>query len=90
MCCALTTLFFFGPRVALLVWWLIHPGLFRLAFNHWVLPLLFAIFAPYTMIFYIISWYLGPGISGFEWILIMVGIFLDITSYGGGYRSRRR
>jgi hypothetical protein len=43
------------------------------------------------MIFFLISWYLSPGVGGFEWILIAIGIILDISSYtGGGYGSRRR
>ncbi|MBN1298188.1 MAG: hypothetical protein JW997_00715 [Actinobacteria bacterium] len=91
MCCAITILILFGPRLALLVWWLISPGLFDAAFGLWLWPLLFSIFAPFTMIFYMISWYLSPGVSGLEWILIVIGIALDLSSHtGAGYRHRDR
>jgi hypothetical protein len=91
MCCATTILILFGPRLAILAWWLINPGLFSAAFNFWIWPLLFAIFAPFTMIFYLFSWYLSPGIGGFEWVLIAIGIVLDISSHtGAGYRHRSR
>jgi len=91
MCCAVTIFILFGPRLALFIWWLISPGLFNAAFGIWIWPLIFALFAPCTMIFYMISWYLSPGIGGLEWILIAVGIALDISSYSGsGYRHRGR
>ncbi|MGM0366098.1 MAG: hypothetical protein ACQEP5_06125 [Actinomycetota bacterium] len=90
MCCAITSFIIFGPRIGLIVWWLVDPLLFRSAFSTWIIPLIFALFAPFTMIFYMVSWYLGPGISGFEWLLIILGILLDISSYGGGYSSRQR
>ncbi len=89
MCCGIAIGALIGPRIGLLVWWLLNPGLFRDAFANWLLPLVFALFAPFTMIFFMISWYISPGISGFDWILIIIGIMLDISSYGGGYRSRR-
>ncbi|MHB1276012.1 MAG: hypothetical protein ACYC0D_09005 [Candidatus Humimicrobiaceae bacterium] len=91
MCCATTIFILFGPRLAILVWWIINPALFSSAFNTWIWPLLFAVFAPFTMIFFLIAWYLSPGISGFDWVLIAIGIVLDISSHtGAGYRHRDR
>ena len=91
MCCASTIFLLFGPRLAIFIWWLINPALFRLAFDMWIWPLLFAIFAPFTMIFFLIGWNLSPGISGFDWLLIAIGIILDLSSYSGsGYRHRSR
>jgi len=91
MCCATTIFILFGPRLAILVWWIINPALFGSAFNTWIWPLIFAVFAPFTMIFFLISWYLSPGISGFDWVLIAIGIFLDVSSHtGAGYRHRNR
>ena len=91
MCCIITSLIFLGPRVAILVWWLINPVRFNAAFASWIWPLLFAIFAPFTMIMYLIAWSPGAGISGFGWFWIGLGILLDILSYtGGGVGNRRR
>jgi len=91
MCCLTTIFILFGPRLAILVWWIINPGLFSSAFDTWVWPLLFALFAPFTMIFFLIAWTLRPGISGFGWVLIGTGIVLDISAHtGAGYRHRDR
>ena len=91
MCCATTIFILFGPRLAILIWWIINPGLFSSAFNAWIWPLLFALFAPFTMIFFLIAWYLSPGISGFDWVLIAIGIVLDVSSHSGaGYHHRDR
>ena len=91
MCCATTIFILFGPRLAIFIWWLINPGLFSSAFNSWIWPLLFAFFAPFTMIFFLIALNLRPGISGFDWVLIAIGIVLDISSHtGAGYRHRGR
>ena len=91
MCCVLTIFALLGPRIAIFVWWLINPELFGSAFSNWILPLLFAIFAPFTMIFFLIAWFLGAGVSGFEWLLIALGIIIDLSTYtGGGYGNRRR
>jgi len=91
MCCAVTIFILFGPRLAILGWWLINPALFSSAFSTWIWPLLFAVFAPFTMIFFLFGWYLSTGISGFEWVLIAIGIVLDVSSHtGAGYGNRGR
>jgi len=91
MCCITTILILLGPRIAIFIWWLINPGLFSSAFNFWIWPLLFALFAPFSMIGFLISWYLYKGISGFGWLFLGIGIVLDISSHtGAGYRHRDR
>ena len=41
MCCMFTTLVLFGPRLGILVWWLINPARFDLAFDdRWLLIIL--------------------------------------------------
>jgi hypothetical protein len=64
---------------------------FNVVFASWIWPLLFAIFAPFTMIMYLIVWSPEAGISGFSWFWLGLGILLDILSYtGGGVGNRRR
>jgi len=47
MCCMFTTLVLFGPRLGILVWWLINPVRFDLAFGErWLLTLLAWLFIP--------------------------------------------
>lgn len=90
MCCFFTALVFFGPRLALLVWWLLDQVRFALAFTgSFIWPLLLFIFLPWTMIFYLLVF--PGGITGFDWIWLGLGLLFDIVSYtGGGYGNRNR
>lgn len=89
MCCFFASLVFFGPRLAVLVWWLWQPFRFNAIFNTFIWPLLGLIFAPWTLLMYIV---VAPaGIVGFDWIWLGLGVLLDILSYGGGgYSNRER
>jgi hypothetical protein len=54
-------------------------------------PVLGIIFFPFTTLFYLFIWSSFHGITGFGWVLIIIGILLDISSYsGGGYFNRQR
>ena len=89
MCCVSTIFILLGPRVAIFIWWLINPGLFSSAFNLWIWPLLFGLFAPFSMIGFLISWSLYKGISGLGCVFLIIGIVLDISTHtGAGYRHR--
>jgi len=87
MCCFLTTLVFFGPRLALLVWWLINPLLFDRAFGErWFLSLLSWLFIPWTTMMYLVVF---PINGVFDWIILGLGILADIASYSGGFYGNR-
>ena len=84
MCCMLTVLVFFGPRLAILVWWLINPVRFDLAFDdRWLLTLLVWLFLPWTTMMYLIIF--PGGIVGFDWVWLILGLLADIASYSGGF-----
>ena len=57
MCCMLTTLFVVGPRMAILVWWLIRPVYVGAAFDNPILTLLAWLFIPWTVLMYLIICY---------------------------------
>ena len=89
MCCFFTALVLFGPRLAILVWWLINPVLWSAAFSSFIWALLGFIFLPWTTIFYVLVF--PGGITGFDWIWLGLGLLFDIVSYtGGGYGNRNR
>ena len=89
MCCFFTALVLFGPRLAVLIWWLFAPVYIGAAFNTWIWPLLAWIFLPWTLLMYLIIY--PGGIVGFDWIWLAIGVFADIASYGGGgYGNRNR
>ena len=89
MCCMLTALLMAGPRLAIIVWWLVNTSRFRLAFDAWMWPILGLIFAPWTTLAYVL---VAPrGVNGLDWIWIVLGILIDLGAYtGGGYGNRNR
>ena len=87
MCCFFTALVFFGPRLAILIWWLINPVYISAAFSNWILPLLGFIFLPWTLLMYLIVF--PGGVVGFDWLIVGLGLLADIASYGGGGYSNR-
>ncbi len=89
MCCFFTSLVLFGPRLAILVWWLLQPMRWSAAFEGFIWPLLGFLFLPWTTIMYVLVF--GGGITGFDWVWLGLGLLADIGSYaGGGYGNRDR
>ena len=90
MCLFLITLLL-GPRAAVLIWWLVAPGLFSDAFNSFVWPLLGVIFLPWTTLMWVIVWSIGDGVDGIDWLFIALAVVLDLAVYaGGGVTNRQR
>ena len=89
MCCFITSLLLAGPRAAILVWWLLFPVRFNVAFSTILWPILGILFAPWTTLMYLAIW--PGGVIGFDWFWIGLGILFDIGMYaGGGYGNRDR
>ena len=96
MCCFFATLIFFGPRLAILIWWLIQPVRWQLAFSNFNMPFLWGLlgflFLPWTTIMFVL---VAPGgVVGFDWIWLGLGLLADIAAYsssayeGRGYAVR--
>ena len=89
MCCLFTSLVLFGPRLGILIWWLLDPVRWNLAFQSFIWPLLGFLFLPWTTIMYV-----SVGINGlswFDWIWLAIALLVDLGSYGGGaYGNRNR
>jgi hypothetical protein len=45
---------------------------------------------PYTTLFYALVYSPGTGVHGFGWVLVAVGLFLDLSSLDAGRRARAR
>jgi hypothetical protein len=84
----LTSLVLVGPRLAILVWWLISPIYVGAAFDNVLLTLLAWLFIPWTVLMYLIIY--PGGIVGFDWIILILGILADIASYSGGFYGNRK
>jgi len=88
MCCLLLVAGFLGPRFAFLIWWIFGDKV-DAAFSTWVWPLLGVLFLPWTSLAYVIAW--GPihHVSGAGWLLVALGIALDLATYAGRAASDR-
>ena len=90
MCCLLMVLMLIGPRAAILVWWLMDQARWMAAFaGSWLWPLLGFIFLPWTTLAYVLAWSPG-GLVGFDWIIVGIGVLIDMSSWFGGYRGRKQ
>ena len=89
MCCLFTTLVLLGPRIGILVWWLMQPLRWQAAFSNFIWPLLGFLFLPWTTIMYMAV--VPGGVNGFDWVWLGIAFLADIGSYaGGGYGNRNR
>lgn len=93
MCCFFTTLLFFGPRLAFLIYWLVWPARVYAVLNTWFWPLLGLIFLPWTTLMYVIvaSPVPGLGLVGFwDWLFMGLALAADIAGYAGGAQNRSK
>jgi hypothetical protein len=89
MCCMITTLLMAGPRLAVIVWWLVNSSRFSAAFDIVLWPIVGILFAPWTTLAYLFVF--RNGIHGLDWLWIIIAILVDLGSYaGGGYGNRDR
>jgi hypothetical protein len=86
--CLLAVAAAFAPRIVLLIMWIVGPRV-NAAFNNWLLPLLGLLFAPYTTIMYVLSWNPVTGISGWDWLWIGLGVWLDVMKWGRVFANRK-
>ena len=88
MCCLVAVFLLLGPRVGILLWWLLDMSRWERAFSTFIWPLLGAIFLPWTTLAYVFVF--PGGVTGLDWLLMVFAILLDISSYTGGGRETRR
>ena len=80
MCCFFALFAALGPRFAIIAMW-IFGNRVDLAFGSWLWPLLGLFFAPWTTLMYLLVWSPGGGVSGGEWIIVGLGVALDVATY---------
>jgi hypothetical protein len=85
MCCFFSVLFFFGPRLGFLVYWLIAPLRVMTVFNTFIWPLLGLIFLPWTTLMYVLIF---PIVS-FDWVWLGLALFADIAGYAASAARRK-
>ncbi len=90
MCCVISALLFFGPRLAIVIWYLVDQARFNLALGSFWLSCLGFIFLPWTLLAYMVAWNPFVGVTGFGWVIVGLGFLGDIAGYTGGYGNRNR
>ena len=88
MCCVFTTLLFLGPRVAIVIWWLLDPARWNFAFGSIIWPILGLIFLPWATLTFVL---IAPGgVSGLELVLLLAALAADVMSHAGGVYGNRK
>jgi hypothetical protein len=88
MCCAFTVLVVLGPRFGGLIWWLVNPARWSLAFKgSWIWPILGIIFLPWTTLMYVIVF--PGGVVGLDWLWIGLAVVADVMWYTGAAARKR-
>lgn len=87
MCCVLAVLAVFGSRLAAIAWYFVDTARWSAAFSNILWPILGVIFLPWTTMAYVL---MSPGgVDGLQWLVVVLGLLIDIGSVGGGDYSRR-
>jgi hypothetical protein len=81
MCCLFLVMALLGPRFAFVLVWLFDSDRVDRAFSSWLWPLLLLIFLPWTGLAYVLMWSAVNGVSGWEWIVVALGLFADLATY---------
>jgi hypothetical protein len=89
MGCLLALISAISARFALFLVWIFTDRL-TIAFRSGWEGVLGFIFLPYATLFYALVYAPGKGVDGFGWVIVALGILLDLSSGVFGSRSRRR
>lgn len=87
--CLFLSLLLFGPRVVILVWWLIEPLRWSAAFDTFtfIVPFLGFLFLPWSTLMYVL---VSPfGLDGIDLLWMGLALFADLASYAGGAMGGR-
>jgi hypothetical protein len=76
-----------SPRIVMFFWWLLDMARWSATFDNLFLPLLGFLILPWTTIMYVL---VAPqGITGFDWVWIVIGVAADLGALGGGASQSR-
>jgi hypothetical protein len=86
--CILALVAAVSPRLALVLVW-IFTNLVDRAFDTFVVPLLGLIVFPFTTLMYVLAYHPASGVTGIGWVVVALGVVVDLTSTGLFARARR-
>ena len=89
MGCLFALISAFSARLALFLVWIFTDRL-SIAFRSGWEGILGFIFLPYATLFYALVYQPHKGVDGFGWVIVALGILLDLSSHMFGGRAGRR
>lgn len=79
----------FWPRLWIVAFWIFGEQIGD-AFSGWIVPALGFVFLPWTTLLYAWMWAIGSSaVSGWEWIIVAIGLFSDLFFWIVGRSSLR-
>jgi hypothetical protein len=79
-----------SPRLALFIV-LIATDWLGKAYDSWILPVIGFFLLPWTTLAYAAMWVYGTnGVHGFEWFIVVLAFFGDLSAYRSGSRERAK
>jgi hypothetical protein len=89
MGCLLALFAWISPRFVLAILYLFTNRL-TIAFSSGWEGLIGFFLVPYTTLFYVLVYRSGSGVHGFAWVIVAVGVVLDLSSFDLGRRAQSR
>jgi hypothetical protein len=78
-----------SPRLGIIVLW-IFTNYVNLVFTTWIWPLLGLIILPWTTLMYILVAAPAGGITFWGWLVVVLGLIMDISSHGQEWANREQ
>jgi len=77
-----------APRAVLILAWIFSDRWAIVWQGDFLWPLLGIVFLPFTTVMYMLAWK-PTGIQGWDWLWILLGLFLDASHYAQMAANRR-
>jgi hypothetical protein len=89
MGCLLALLAAISPRLVIFLLWIFSDRLTIALRSGWE-GIIGFLLLPYTTLFYVLVYAPGKGVDSFGWVIVALGVVLDISSHLFSSRARRR
>jgi hypothetical protein len=89
MGCLLALLAAISPRFVIFLLWVFTDRL-SIAFRSGWEGVLGFLLLPYTTLFYALVYAPGKGVDSFGWVIVAIGVLIDLSALTYGSRARRR
>jgi hypothetical protein len=78
-----------APRIFLVLAWIFSTRWQIVWQGDWFIPLLGIIFAPYTTVMYMLAWSVPNGVTGWDWLWVILGVLLDVMKWSSMIKYRK-